>query len=112
LPRKNHADILRLTACFFLCFTFGGVVVEVVVVDVEVEVDVVEELVLVEARLLVEVSSDVISAKVASGRPVVIENGSDSDGCVISKVEVSAIGISSSVSFKLPNVVPNSVVNL
>ena len=86
-------------------------------VDVEVEVDVdvdvdVEELVVLEARLLVEVSSDVISAKVVSGSRPVVESGSDSDGCVISKIEVSAIGISSRVSFKIANVVPDMVVKL
>jgi hypothetical protein len=87
-------------------------VVEVVVVEVEVDVYVdIEELVEAEARLLVEVSSDVISAKDVSGRPVV-ESGSNSDGCVISRVVASAIGISSRVFFKIANVVPDMVLKL
>jgi hypothetical protein len=80
------------------CFTFGGVVVEVVVVEVDEDV---EKLVEAEARLLGEVSSDAISAKVVSGRSVV-ESGSDSDGCVISRVKVSVMESPHVFPSKLP----------
>jgi hypothetical protein len=59
----------------FSIHTFGGVVVVVVVDDVDDEV----AIVVVEVKLVVEVSSGIISAKVDSGKPA-IESVRESDG--------------------------------